>query len=151
MSAETPRPVPVTLTGKVVLVTRAARRVGAQIARVMHAAGANLLLHYHSSAEDAAALAGEFNAPPPDSAQATGSDLLAVAQAPQLVSKALHAFGGLDILINNASTFYPTPVGGITEIDWDDLLGTNLKAPLFLAHAANAALAEAPGPTLHHD
>jgi len=111
MSAETPRPVPVTLTGKVVLVTGAARRVGAQIARVMHAAGANLLLHYHSSAEDAAALAGEFNALRPDSAQATGADLLDVAQLPELVSKAVHAFGGLDILINNASTFYPTPSG----------------------------------------
>lgn len=145
MSAEAPRPVPVTLTGKVVLVTGAARRVGAQIARVMHAAGAKVLLHYHSSAEDAAALAGEFNALRPDSAQATGADLLDVAQLPELVSKAVHAFGGLDILINNASTFYPTPVGGITEIDWDDLLGTNLKAPLFLAQAANAALRERAG------
>ena len=57
----------------------------------------------------------------------------------------MHSFGGLDVLINNASTFYPTPVGDITEIDWDDLLGTNLKAPLFLAQAANAALRERAG------
>jgi pteridine reductase len=145
MSAEIPRSIPVTLSGKVVLITGAARRVGAEIARVLHAAGANVLLHYHCSAEDAAALAGELNALRPDSARASGCDLLDVAQLPELVSQAVHAFGGLDLLINNASTFYPTPVGGITEIDWDDLLGTNLKAPLFLAQAANAALRERAG------
>ena len=70
-------------------------------------------------------------------------DLLDVAQLPALVAHAVEAFGGLDVLINNASTFYPTPVGDITEIDWDDLLGTNLKAPLFLSQAASAGAARA--------
>jgi len=149
MSEETPRPLPACLTGKTVLVTGAARRVGAEIARVMHAAGANLLLHYHSSAEDAAALEAELNARRPDSARSAACDLLDVTQLPALIGQAVHAFGGLDVLINNASTFYPTPVGDITEIDWDDLTGTNLKAPLFLAQAANAPLRERAGLVLN--
>jgi pteridine reductase len=145
MTADTPRPVPVSLQGKSVLITGAAKRVGAQIARVLHAAGARVLLHYRSSAEDAAALAAELNAQRPDSAQTAECDLLDISQLPALIASAVHAFGGLDVLVNNASTFYPTPVGDITEIDWDDLLGTNLKAPLFLAQAANAALRERAG------
>jgi pteridine reductase len=145
MTADISRPVPPSLAGKSVLITGAAKRVGAQIARVLHAAGASVLLHYRSSAEDAAALAGELNALRPDSAQAAECDLLDVTQLPGLVARAVEAFGGLDVLVNNASTFYPTPVGDITEIDWDDLLGTNLKAPLFLAQAANAPLRERAG------
>ncbi len=133
------------LAGKTVLITGAARRVGAEIARQMHAQGANLVLHYRSSAEDAAALARELNAARADSALCTECDLLEVGQLPGLVARAVEGFGGLDVLINNASTFFPTPVGDITEIDWDDLLGTNLKAPLFLSQAAAAALTERAG------
>jgi pteridine reductase len=140
MTAQPPRPVPVTLTGKTVLITGAARRVGAEIARLMHAAGANLVLHYRSSAEDAAALGQELNAARAGSVLLAECDLLDIATLPGLVQTALEGFGGLDILINNASTFFPTPVGDITEIDWDDLLGTNLKAPLFLSQAAAPAL-----------
>jgi pteridine reductase len=149
MTAESSRPVPHSLAGKSVLITGAAKRVGAQIARVLHAAGASVLLHYRSSAEDAAALAGELNALRPDSAQTAECDLLDVTQFPALIARAVQAFGGLDVLVNNASTFYPTPVGDITEIDWDDLLGTNLKAPLFLAQAANAPLRERAGLVLN--
>jgi pteridine reductase len=149
MTADTPRPVPLSLAGKSVLITGAAKRVGAQIARVLHAAGASVLLHYRSSAEDAAALAGELNALRPDSAQTAECDLLDVSQFPGLIARASQAFGGLDVLVNNASTFYPTPVGDITEIDWDDLLGTNLKAPLFLAQAASAPLRERAGLVLN--
>jgi pteridine reductase len=133
------------LEHKTVLITGAARRVGASIARVLHAAGANLVLHYRSSAEDAAALERELNALRPDSARSVDCDLLEVAQLPQLVDSAGAAFGGLDVLINNASTFYPTPLGDITEIDWNDLIGTNLKAPLFLAQAAAPLLQAAQG------
>jgi pteridine reductase len=140
MTAQSSRPVPVTLTGKTVLITGAARRVGAEIARVMHAAGANLVLHYRSSAEDAAALGQELNAARAGSVLLAECDLLDIATLPGLVKTAVEGFGGLDILINNASTFFPTPVGDITEIDWDDLLGTNLKAPLFLSQAAAPAL-----------
>jgi pteridine reductase len=133
------------LAGQTVLITGAARRVGAQIARQMHAGGANLVLHYRSSVEDAAALARELNAARAGSAVCAECDLLEVAQLPGLVGRALEEFGGLDVLINNASTFFPTPVGDITEIDWDDLLGTNLKAPLFLSQAAAPALTERGG------
>jgi pteridine reductase len=136
---------PASLSGKTVLVTGAARRVGATIARVLHAAGANLLLHYRSSQEDAQALAQQLNAERADSARCAECDLLEVGQLPQLVEAARSAFGGLDVLVNNASTFYPTPLGDITEIDWNDLIGTNLKAPLFLAQAAAPLLHEAQG------
>ncbi len=128
------------LTGKAVLVTGAARRVGAAIARALHAAGANVIVHFRSSAEPAAELARELNEMRPDSARLAECDLLEIEQLPGLVNAATAAFGSLDILINNASTFYPTPLGDITEIDWHDLIGTNLKAPLFLSQAAAAPL-----------
>jgi pteridine reductase len=133
------------LQGKTALVTGAARRVGATIARVLHGAGASVVLHYRSSVEDAAQLAGELNEARPGSAQVAECDLLQVSQLGALVGRAAQAWDGLDILVNNASTFYPTPLGDITEIDWDDLVGTNLKAPLFLAQAAAAALRERQG------
>src|ERR1700737_2829526 len=133
------------LTGKAALVTGAARRVGASIARTLHAAGADVMLHYRSSADDAAALMRELNASRPGSAALAECDLLQVAQLPALVAAATGAFGGLDILVNNAATFYPTPRGDIGDVDWDDLVGTNLKAPLFLAQAAAPALHERRG------
>lgn len=128
------------LTGKAVLVTGAARRVGAAVVRALHAAGANVIVHFRSSAEPAAELARELNDARADSARLAECDLLDIDQFPGLVAAATEAFGRLDILINNASTFYPTPLGDITEIDWNDLIGTNLKAPLFLSQAAAAAL-----------
>jgi pteridine reductase len=137
--------VPSSLLGKTVLVTGAARRVGAVIARTLHAAGANLVLHYRSSADDATALAQQLNTLRPASAALAECDLLETACLPALIETAVKEFGGLDILVNNASTFYPTPLGDITEMDWDDLIGTNLKAPLFLAQAAASRLHEAHG------
>ena len=133
------------LAGKTALVTGAARRVGATIVRVLHGAGANVLVHYHSSAEDAARLVAELNAARSASATLAECDLLDLTQHSGLVRTAVEAFGALDILVNNASTFYPTPVGDITAIDWDDLVGTNLKAPLFLSQAAAPALHERNG------
>ncbi len=108
--------------------------------RALHAAGANVIVHFRSSAEPAAELARELNELRPDSARIAECDLLEIEQLPGLVNAAIAAFGSLDILINNASTFYPTPLGDITEIDWHDLIGTNLKAPLFLSQAAAAPL-----------
>ncbi|HUI62679.1 MAG TPA: pteridine reductase [Steroidobacteraceae bacterium] len=128
------------LAGKAALITGAARRVGATIARTLHAAGANIALHFRSSAEAAAALAQELNSARANSAITVEADLLDLAQLQSLPAAATGAFGSLDILVNNASTFYPTPMGDITEIDWNDLIGTNLKAPLFLAQAASTAL-----------
>jgi pteridine reductase len=135
-----PDPTQTPLTGKVVLVTGAARRVGADIARALHGAGAKVVIHFRSSAEPAAELAREMNAARPESARLAECDLLDIEQLPGLANAAVEAFGSLDILVNNASTFYPTPMGDITEIDWNDLIGTNLKAPLFLSQAAAAAL-----------
>ena len=133
------------LAGKTALVTGAARRVGATIVRVLHGAGANVMIHYRSSAEDAGRLAAELNAARGGSARLAECDLLDVTQHSGLIAATVQAFGALDILVNNASTFYPTPVGDITEIDWDDLVGTNLKAPLFLAQSASSALHERGG------
>src|SRR6202048_2773335 len=128
------------LTGKAALITGAARRVGATIARKLHAAGANVVLHYRSSAEASQALAGELNEVRPNSVVLVEADLLDLSQLQALPAIATSNFGTLDILVNNASTFYPTPIGDITEIDWNDLIGTNLKAPLFLSQAASAVL-----------
>ena len=131
---------PAVLNGKAALITGAARRVGAAIARKLHAAGANIVLHYRSSGEAAEAISKELNEQRPNSVVMVEADLLDVGQLQALPEIATSNFGSLDILVNNASTFYPTPMGDITEIDWDDLMGTNLKAPLFLSQAASSAL-----------
>jgi pteridine reductase len=133
------------LAGKTALVTGAARRVGATIARVLHGAGASVMIHYHSSAADAERLGAELNATRPGSVGLAESDLLDVTEHSGLIAATVRTFGALDILVNNASTFYPTPLGDITETDWDDLVGTNLKVPLFLAQAAASALHERGG------
>ena len=130
------------LAGQSALVTGSARRLGAVIARALHEAGASLVLHYRSSAEAAAALAGELNGVRAGSAVLAQGDLLDAASLAQLARAAVAAFGRLDILVNNASSFYPTPMGEIDERAWSDLIGTNLKAPLFLAQAAAPALHE---------
>lgn len=133
------------LTGKTVLITGGARRVGASIARTLHGAGANLVVHYRNSGKDAEALAAELNAARPESAALFQADLLQVEKLPALVEFAVRRFGSLDVLVNNASTFYPTKIGEITPQAWDDLVGTNLKVPLFLAQAAAPALKKSSG------
>lgn len=124
------------MQGKVVLVTGGAKRVGAAICRRLHAAGATLAIHYRSSAQQALDLRDELNALRPDSAAVFQADLLDTAALPQLVSSVVAGFGRLDALVNNASSFYATPLAEVDESQWTDLLGTNLKAPLFLAQAA---------------
>ena len=123
-----------------ILVTGAARRVGAEIARALHAAGACVAIHYRSSAAEADRLAAELNAARPDeggeSAATFAADLLAIDALPRLVEAAVARFGRLDALVNNASSFYATKVGAVDTAAWDDLSGSNLKAPLFLAQAA---------------
>ncbi|WP_051279248.1 pteridine reductase [Chitinilyticum aquatile] len=129
----------------VVLITGGAKRVGAGIARYLHARGWRIVLHYRSAAAAAAELASELNAIRPASVQIVQLDLLDTPRLPDLVSASLAAFGRLDALINNASSFFPTPVGEFSETAWDDLLGSNLKAPLFLAQAAAPALRQTGG------
>lgn len=128
------------LEGKVALITGAARRIGAAIAQILHAEGMNLVLHYHSSREAAHALQQQFNSKRENSAVLFQTDLLHTGKLNCLIRDAEKFWGRLDVLVNNASTFYPTPVGSITEDNWDDVIGTNLKAPLFLSQAAAPAL-----------
>jgi pteridine reductase len=134
-----------TLDDKVVLVTGAARRIGAGIVTRLHAEGARLAIHFRGSAEEASALAARLNEQRAESAATFQADLLAVENLPALVADVVAWGGRLDALINNASTFYPTAVGEITEQHWDDLVGSNFKAPLFLTQAAAPLLKAAGG------
>ena len=133
------------LEGKVALVTGAARRIGAAIARRLHGAGANLVLHYRGADDDAARLEKELNAARAGSAMKLKGDLLAPVAPKALVDAALQRFARLDILVNNASAFFPTAVGEIEASHWEELIGANLRAPLFLAQAAAPQLAVAGG------
>ena len=124
------------MNGKTVLVTGAAKRVGCAIARELHAAGANVMLHYRTATVDAESMAREFNTLRPASAACLQADLLDITQLPLLVAATIARFGRLDALVNNASSFFATPLGEIDLAAWNDLIGTNLKAPLFLTQAA---------------
>ena len=125
-----------TLNGKRALITGAARRIGAAITKRLHEAGVSVAIHYRSSDVDAKELCGLLNDARPDSAEVFGADLSDTAGLTGLMDAVVKWGGGLDILINNASAFYPTPIGNISESHWDDLIGSNLKAPLFLSQAA---------------
>jgi len=120
----------------VVLITGAAHRIGATIAKTLHAVGYHIVLHYRSSSSGAEALADELNTLRENSVALVQGDLHQTERLPQLIEGAHAVWGRLDGLINNASTFYPTPLNEITEEHWNDLIGTNLKAPLFLTKAA---------------
>jgi pteridine reductase len=133
------------LQGKTALVTGGARRVGAAIARRLHAAGANVLLHYRSAEAEAAKLEGELNAARAKSAAKVKAELLAPIAPRALVSAALERFGGLDLLVNNASSFFPVGLGAIEASHWDELIGSNLRAPLFIAQEAAPHLAKGAG------
>ena len=145
-----PRPKPARpLEGRTALITGAARRIGAELARALHGAGANVVLHYRSSEREAGALAQSLNATRPRSAVTAQADLLETARLAQRVAAAAAAFGRLDILVNNASSFFATPLGEIDERQWNSLVGSNLKAPLFLTQAAARDLTAARGLVLN--
>src|SRR5437764_14286893 len=133
------------LEGKSALITGGARRVGAAIARRLHAAGAAVLVHYRDSEADAAKLVAELNAARAKSAAKVKAELLAPIAPRALVSAATDAFGRLDILVNNASSFFPVPVGEIEASHWEELIGSNLRAPLFICQQAAPELAEHEG------
>lgn len=128
------------LAGKTALITGAARRIGAQTAQTLHQNGANIIIHYGRSADEAERLVAKLNMQRADSAVVLQADLLKIEEVHHLAIQAFNAFDSLDILVNNASTFYPTPLGSINENNWDDLMGTNIKAPLFLSQACYPAL-----------
>jgi len=133
------------LQGRWALITGAAKRIGAVIARTLHAAGANVGIHYFSSSSDADKLVDELNGLRGNSALALQADLRSVEAINALIATMTSATGRLDLLVNNASTFYPTPLGTITEEQWEDLISANLKAPLFLSQAALPHLRSARG------
>ncbi|TAK60818.1 pteridine reductase [Methylobacter sp.] len=130
---------------KNVLITGAAKRIGAACARLLHSEGCNIFLHYRSSAAEAQQLCDELNQQRPDSAKIMQADLLNMAELEAVAKEACMAWGGIDVLVNNASSFYPTAVPSVTERQWDELLGSNLKAPFFLAQALTKTLTDNKG------
>jgi pteridine reductase len=124
------------MTAKVVLITGAGRRLGAQITQSFHSRGYHVLMHYRSSVAEAQLIASSLNAARPDSVHLCRADLLDTPALPSLIDEAAAVWGRLDVLVNNAASFYPTSFGTVTGKQWDDLLDTNLKAPFFLAQAA---------------
>jgi len=133
------------LAGKVALVTGGARRVGAAIARRLHAAGAAVLIHYRDSDADATKLVAELNGVRSKSASSVKAELLAPIAPRALVSAALDSFGRLDVLVNNASSFFPVAMGAVEASHWEELVGSNLRAPLFIAQEAARELARTEG------
>jgi pteridine reductase len=126
------------------LITGAARRIGACIARHLHQAGYDLILHYRHSATDAEQLAEELNAIRPGSCSSLQADLAEMAEVERLAAE-VQATGGLNLLVNNASSFYPTPVGQVSQQDWDALINSNLRAPFFLTQALTPLLKQTQG------
>ena len=138
------------MQGKVVLITGGAKRVGAATCRRLHAAGANLMLHYRESAGEARLLQAELNNQRKDSVALIQADLLDLGKLSRSSTRRCRLFGSLDALVNNASSFFQTPVGEITAAQWEDLIGTNLRAPMFLAQAAAPALEKSAGRDRQH-
>jgi pteridine reductase len=130
---------------KIVLITGAARRIGAEIARTFHQAGYGVMLHCRHSIADAEVLAKILNENRPKSAWAIQADLQSVEQIQAMIVEVVTKAGGLDVLVNNASTFYETPIGSVTEENWNDLMGSNLKAPFFVSQAAAPELKKQQG------
>jgi pteridine reductase len=133
------------LTDKVALITGGARRIGREIARRLHKEGMRVMIHYRSSRDDANALLSALNTSRADSAASVRADLANATAPEQMLLETVHTFGRLDALINNASTFYPTPIKDATEEQWNDLMAINLKAPFFLSQAAASLLVEYEG------
>jgi pteridine reductase len=123
-------------TVPVVLITGAARRIGATVARTLHAAGASIAIHANASMTEAVNLMAELNTKRPDSAKAFQADLRPTDAAKYLIEEVVYQFGRIDGLVNNASSFFPTAIGDMDEAAWQDLVGTNFKAPLMLCQAA---------------
>lgn len=121
---------------RTVLVTGGAKRIGNTIARTLHASGHNVMVHYRSSSGAADQLVKELNTARGNSAASIQGDLLDLASIPKIIEATVDEFGRLDVLINNASTFYPTPIELINDEFWADLVGSNLKAPAFMVKSA---------------
>ncbi|MEQ1620739.1 MAG: pteridine reductase [Methylococcales bacterium] len=130
---------------KNVLITGAARRIGASCARLFHEQGYNVVLHYHHSSQEALELCSQLNQSRTESAKAIQADLLNLDELRGLAQQARLTWGGVDVLVNNASAFYPTAIEDVDELQWNELMGSNLKAPFFLTQALAGQLAERKG------
>jgi pteridine reductase len=130
---------------KVVLVTGAAKRIGARITRTFHQAGYNIILHYNQSTDEAHELQEKLNSERTDSVSLLQLDLVNYSKWKELEDRCMDTWGRLDVLVNNASTFYPTVIGTATDSEWNDLIGSNLKAPFFLSQALAPCLKEFAG------
>lgn len=130
---------------KNILITGAAKRIGAACARLLHSEGCNIVLHYRSSRDDALLLCKELNQKRPDSAKMIQADLLNMHELTAVAKEAVLAWGGIDVLINNASAFYPTVVTDVAEQQWEELMGSNLKAPFFLTKSLAETLTDNKG------
>ena len=130
---------------KNVLITGSAKRIGAACARLLHDQGCNVLLHYRSSKAEAELLCDEFNQKRPGSAKLVQGNLRNMKELEAIAQMAMSSWGGVDVLINNASSFCPTPLAEASEEQWDDLFGSNLKAPFFLSKALSDGLAKRQG------
>lgn len=133
------------VSGKVLLVTGASQRIGESIVRLMHAEGMNIILHYRNSRSDAQKIQQELNAKREDSVILIQADLSETNKISEMIREAVKGWGRIDAIVNNASNFYPTPIGEIDEKHWDDLINSNLKAPLFLSQAAAPYLKQQQG------
>ena len=134
-----------TPTPKVALVTGAAKRIGAEIARQLHKENFNLVIHYHQSEKAARELIEELNESRENSAICISADLNNLTEVVELAAQAQAHWQRIDLLVNNASSFYPTPIGNASEDDWNNLMNSNLKAPFFLAQALAKYLGEQHG------
>jgi len=134
-----------TIQTPTVLITGGAKRIGNQMARTLHASGYNIMVHYRSSAGAAYDLVADLNSQREDSAASVQGDLQDINIIPTVINQTIESFGRLDVLINNASTFYPTPIELINDEFWNDLIGSNLKAPAFMVKSAAPHLRETNG------
>jgi pteridine reductase len=130
---------------KVCFITGSAKRIGAHTAQYLHALGSDVVIHCHHSRLEAETLCTELNHLRPRSARLVQGDLADLSVIQRIGQQAIDAFGRLDVLINNASSFYPTPIGTITEQDWRSLVGSNMQGPLFLSQYCAKALTQNQG------
>ena len=130
---------------KTIFITGAAKRIGKEIALCFSEMGWNIIIHYNSSKNDAQVLADEINGTNPDSAITVQGNLDVKEDVEKVINEVRDAFATIDLLINNASTFYPTPIEDISEEHWDKLVGSNLKGPLFLIKGLKDKLKESKG------
>lgn len=137
------------ISAPVALITGAAKRIGATIANQLHSEGYRVIVHYDTSVNEAQTLVNTLNAKRPNSAQCVQANLCSHDEIEKLAKQALLEWNRLDLLVNNASSFYPTPVGSITENDWLSLVGSNLKGPLFLTQALAPELAKTNGSVIN--